>query len=962
MFRFIGIVLLLLCDASTGIAFAQCAPSNPLLPGAIPVGPAFAAAWKPAFGAPVGPPRFTLSDPSVYQEYRCGVIAAYPQWPFLEPGSASGPGIFSTLHDTPSGLTVAWNGPIKFDTFLVESGEDGVKFHKGAPNHTALDSGGVGKHFVSVKRTQTVGVRIRGCTKAPKDCGVGDYTTPVWMDIDPFVLPPPFVPGVPAFDPHPSLAPGELSLIEPYDGDGLAPHQRKALRDYVCRSSRDVLSTGEKDKGELDATPTLALLEFVRDEPASQPGCTFQSASEIREFVNKEIMKAKVSTQIGTDMGALTRYLVPLLLPVFLSILAASVLAPLLGLLNAATGSLVAFVVSLIIVLFNLDKPGDYDMKLQGILQIAYRFEGQLDVPTRCHILEELLPANGGVGELNEFLWINVLPTPIRETENHVLMIQSARYLSNNLYQKWSGACPGSSKWEAWKDKNTDNDANGMTDWWLRELQRLMIEDYYEFNARPYAEHGQQPIRNLFEFAAVSVASICKHAKDTPLAGAAKRMCDVRRSARNVLDYNAARFATSSNNFRRAVPFRRHMDERGYTRLLGRHSDRIAQMAMAYAQDSPLVALHGRQLNWAVTTGLVQIAQNPYRPPYVITDLMSDLRQAPYGAGPAGPTQWLQRYHVTARGSSTPEIYYRETNFLISAGGKFDGGVGAAILTEDEDAWPLPTTLMPSGEGVDIRALVRIQGSWEQDSRRNLCVTRGFACGLNPIVPAGIPKACREVHGDWTFLNLRGAAPTCPDYGFFVAVLRRPCPDDGKDKCDGDDTPDDDENNEDFDLAASPRFSYGLFEATNYPRSFASYVADVLAKNPEQNFKYGRDNVYSSPTGRVVRFFLGDDPFYPIISVDEPGYPTLQIERDYHKWPLAGASPTSDPLGGPVPNGGEVRSDEKIRACIIVDNTRMGQRLILDSSDEENPKRARVLLPTECRCPVVPGCQPQRLD
>ncbi len=136
----------------------------------------------------------------------------------------------------------------------------------------------------------------------------------------------------------------------------------------------------------------------------------------------------------------------------------------------------------------------------------------------------------------------------------------------------------------------------------------------------------------------------------------------------------------------------------------------------------------------------------------------------------------------------------------------------------------------------------------------------------------------------------------------------------------------------------------------------------MLAKNPQHTFAYGKDNTYTSPNGRVVKFFLGDDELYPIISVDDPGSPPLQIERDYHKWPLAAASPTSNPLGGVSPTGGEVRSDEKFRGCIIVDNTRMNQRLILDSSDAQDPKRARVLIPTECGCPVTPSCQPLRLE
>ena len=38
------------------------------------------------------------------------------------------------------------------------------------------------------------------------------------------------------------------------------------------------------------------------------------------------------------------------------------------------------------------------------------------------------------------------------------------------------------------------------------------------------------------------------------------------------------------------------------------------------------------------------------------------------------------------------------------------------------------------------------------------------------------------------------------------------------------------------------------------------------------------------------------------------------------------------------------------------------RNLILDLSDAKRPRRTRVLLPSECKCPIVDACLPSRLQ
>ena len=124
-------------------------------------------------------------------------------------------------------------------------------------------------------------------------------------------------------------------------------------------------------------------------------------------------------------------------------------------------------------------------------------------------------------------------------------------------------------------------------------------------------------------------------------------------------------------------------------------------------------------------------------------------------------------------------------------------------------------------------------------------------------------------------------------------------------------------------------------------------VADVLAKNPETHFKWGEEAAYYSPSGRTIKFvFMADKDTYPILGVQDDGGPPLLIERDTQKWPLA----AGDVMNAPIP------------ACVIIDNERIGQRLILDNSKARSPARTRVYLPSRCGCPVTPECQPSRLE
>jgi hypothetical protein len=71
---------------------------------------------------------------------------------------------------------------------------------------------------------------------------------------------------------------------------------------------------------------------------------------------------------------------------------------------------------------------------------------------------------------------------------------------------------------------------------------------------------------------------------------------------------------------------------------------------------------------------------------------------------------------------------------------------------------------------------------------------------------------------------------------------------------------------------------------------------------------------------------------------------------DIGKWPLA---------------EGEVMRSNGHEGCVMIDNSLLDQRLVLDYMDANNPKRARVKLSSggqECRCPLPDSCLPPRYE
>ena len=237
------------------------------------------------------------------------------------------------------------------------------------------------------------------------------------------------------------------------------------------------------------------------------------------------------------------------------------------------------------------------------------------------------------------------------ETENHILMIHTARYLTNQLlYQRD-------------QDPQHDNRRNGSDDsptcmrLMLYLLRNILLDDFSEYNAKNYQNETRWALQNLTSYA-------YDH--------------EVRLAARMVLDYISAHIAVSSCDLRRMVPFRRRNESKNVTTLSGGAMD-LGLLDYQFGADpmtETFAMLAGNTRAYQTDIGFfipnnggdsTRVMQSDYRLPPSIHDLfVNDLSR-----------RFYQRLHrteqedteVTRRNCDNYEIYAGSPSYLITAGG-----------------------------------------------------------------------------------------------------------------------------------------------------------------------------------------------------------------------------------------------------------------------------------------------------
>ncbi|MEI9850568.1 MAG: hypothetical protein WDN24_06555 [Sphingomonas sp.] len=480
-------------------------------------------------------------------------------------------------------------------------------------------------------------------------------------------------------------------------------------------------------------------------------------------------------------------------------------------------------------------------------------------------------------------LWV----AGIEETENHLLMQNSAKYLKNKLMMEELRAQGDEEGFEEIAEENED-----VREWLLERLARIAEEDFVEYNSKPYSRLSHAAILNLVDFGCYGSwdwapappplrgAAPC-HAKDKSLVTAGLA----------ILDLTAAKLGLGTNEGRRIIPFRRLA--KANTTFVGQYVDDRGQVVaprhfhdMGSEADNLLAALqfwtgntrHGPKghASGASIGQMLLYATSRYRPHPMLLDLAID-KSVPY--------EQELNYEGHERYSSGP-------GWLITAGGERSGyaqglrmNLGALGLLgvqftlyvagpTDDKGVAVPTTLIATGgdrrrdTGGDF---LRFEGSrdiMDADSKpiiqsfsNNRCVTGSFACGLRFEIPEPIAK-CLSPAGvdapaafDLSFLSSSECDEfrdndQSPGNDFFLAVWKSTCRARSR-------HPECDERGWGF-FEVARKSAFGTLD--NYRNAFIARNRDrFLSWN--QSFGTKEIEFWSVTQNRLIRFKPSDEDF-----------------------------------------------------------------------------------------------------
>lgn len=410
-----------------------------------------------------------------------------------------------------------------------------------------------------------------------------------------------------------------------------------------------------------------------------------------------------------------------------------------------------------------------------------------------------VLPVVVAAGALAAVATLGQIP----ETENHRLMIETSRYLHNQLL------IADLKRDHPDEDLSTlEDDQKDVRKWLMEKFRDLYHDDFSEYNARPYGRYSLLALLNIADFAGDA---------------------DLRTAARMVLTTTMAKAALASNDGVRYVPFRRRPSSMNAaffchgvekydcpsTTDFGGAADHMMADLSYFSGQTPQ---KGGKLSIGAADELAFEATSGYEPPKVVLALaISDAQTLP---------RWQVRRH------EVPEVTYSERAFLVTAGGidagaanKLNVGIlGVAFSTglfghRDDSGTAVPTVLQfrvrqhradeppttPVRPGIDntiLANLIRIYGDpdfdknhswvngmplWAEDATPmfddNLCVYKGFACGVNLVVPDAIVpclKADPRIPG-LSYLDTTACDATKDVEPSYVAIFRAPCDDDADD-------------------------------------------------------------------------------------------------------------------------------------------------------------------------------------
>jgi hypothetical protein len=230
------------------------------------------------------------------------------------------------------------------------------------------------------------------------------------------------------------------------------------------------------------------------------------------------------------------------------------------------------------------NRPGDYDMAMKEMISLIYLFADARHPETGEFLLSDnaiftiinqgLYFRDNVIGDPDGPSWLSlgndfgsnmrwiIFGNTTPETENHILMSLSSRYLANQwifenprndprLRERTSPvngrACIATQN--CYSNRDFFKNSAAFEDHLLKVIQRTVYSDMFETNARPYQALSLHALFSLYSYA---------HSER------------ISQAARNAIDYLAAKFAFQSYEGKRFDPHRRNEQ---YTNRLGFAND-----------------------------------------------------------------------------------------------------------------------------------------------------------------------------------------------------------------------------------------------------------------------------------------------------------------------------------------------------------------------------------------------------
>ena len=334
----------------------------------------------------------------------------------------------------------------------------------------------------------------------------------------------------------------------------------------------------------------------------------------------------------------------------------------------------------------------------------------------------------------------------IPESENHRLMIETSKFLTNaDIIARLEAK-----NYDSDLVNDVREDQAGVRDWLMQRLQDIARNDFQEYNSRPYSRYSLNAILNLHDFASTH--------GDKDLATAALI----------VLDLAEAKFAATSNRGRRIVSFRRLSDVDGdensylHESISGADHGLVRAMLLS-GQTQTLDTNRGNETG--TLAEMVNAASSSYRLPPPVLATAVERRQ----------------FEQTMRHSGVERVE-QSPAFTISAGGIRTGPTGIVLgMGRDKDKGvAMPTVIIPTIAGSYMRDLFRFEGLGTHHQRSaNTCVAPGFACGMQPKL-SSVFQSCtkREVSSADSLFFVSSAIcfPGVPGPHFYLAGRIVECP------------------------------------------------------------------------------------------------------------------------------------------------------------------------------------------